>query len=623
MHFFALRVGQIVCCLFFLGQPLLAWSVDLVVQRDVLEDRSGRLKIDQVAESEGFQPLEGLLVGGYSDSTWWLRLRVAPSGDGRAMLLRVRPTFLDDVRLYKRGPDGHWHERTTGDRFAFDSADRSLNALGFQLEPAAHTRTYFLRLQTTSSAMLHVQALSKTDAVRKDAQLVFFQVTYFAFMTGVLLWSVLAWWRGREAVMGTFAIYQFFSLLHAMALTGYLAPFDAWPVLGWSDAFTSISVLMTAGSGFLFHAVVLGIYAPARGLLRVMWALVAVAPVLLVMYWLGHERLALQLNAMAVLLAGLLIFLLALSARREGLPSLRVLKTVYTLQALSVAASMLPFMGWVPALEWSLQSSLIHGFISACLMFYMLDQRARLMRAQAQGNRQRAIFAEQSLHIKAQEVAAQGRSFDVLTHELKTPISVAMMSLGATPQQGDPHIVRARRAIGHLNAVVERMHLSVLADSRRLQAQLEPCNISVLLYECIEDCRSPERIRAAVGFQLEALTDAHLFTLIVNNLIDNALKYSPADSWVDVHLEALNDPPKRGFRLRVINAEGLAGTPDTGRLFQKYYRSPGAQSISGSGLGLFLSHHLAELIGAQLSHQRHPLQVEFDLFLPEESGYFP
>jgi two-component system, sensor histidine kinase LadS len=622
MHFFALRVGQIVCCLFFLGQPLLAWAGDLVVQRDVLEDRSGRLKIDQVAGFEGFRPLGGLLVGGYSDSSWWLRLRIAPSSDGQPVLLRVRPTFLDDVRLYNRAPDGRWHERTTGDRFAFDSADRSLNALGFQLEPAAQTSTYYLRLKTTSSVMLHVQALPKTDAARKDAQLVFFQVTYFAFMTGVLLWSVLAWWRGREAVMGTFAIYQFVSLLHAMALTGYLAPFDAWPVPGWTDAFTSIFVLMTAGSGFLFHAVVLGMYAPSRGLLRVMWALVAVAPVLLVMYWLGHERLALQLNAMAVLLAGLLMFLLALSARREGLPSLRVLRTIYTLQALSVAASMLPFMGWVPALEWNLQASLIHGFISACLMFYMLDQRARLMRAEAEGNRQRAILAEQSLHIKAQEVAAQGRSFDVLTHELKTPISVAMMSLGAAPQQGDPNIVRARRAIGHLNAVVERMHLSVLADSRRLQAQLEPSNVSVLLYECIEDCRSPERIRAAVGFQLEALTDGHLFSLIANNLIDNALKYSPPESWVEVHLEALNDPPRRGLRLRVINTEGSAGAPDPARLFKKYYRSPGAQSISGSGLGLFLSHHLAELIGAQLSHQRHPLQVEFDLFLPEESGYF-
>lgn len=602
--------------------PLPGETASLIRSQSVLEDRSGQLGIEDVAGAGDFQPLEGVLVGGYTDSAHWLRLQVAPaaassreSSGGDMLLLRVRPTFVDDLRLYQQDANGRWRESRSGDRQAFDSAQRSLNALGFEIRPQAPYSTYYLRLQTSSSAILHVQALPRSQAAQKDAWLLMFQVAYLAFMSGVLLWSAHAWWRGREAVMGTFAIYQACSLIHATALMGYLAPFGGPGASGWSDALSSIFVLLTAGSGFLFHGVVLRMYAPQRGLLVALWALLACVPVLLALYLTGHERLALQLNALAVLVCGMLMFLLAMTARREGLPSLRVLRTVYVLQSLSIAASMLPFLGWIRAVEWSLQSSLIHGLISACLMAYMLDQRARLLRAQAEGDHQRVVLAEQRLQMQAEQVQAQERFIDVLTHELKTPISVAMMSLGASQEQ-PAHLDRARRAIGNLDAIVERTRMSVLADHQRLQAQLAPCNVSVLVYECIEDSRAPERIRAKVGFELEALTDAQLLGLIVTNLIDNALKYSPADSTVDVSLQAQTQGDQDGLWLCVSNDVGAAGAPDPSHLFQKYYRSAGAQSQSGSGLGLFLSQHLASLLGARLSHRPQRTGVEFALFIP-------
>lgn len=615
MIYFVVRMISVIvgCCLFLL--PLSAIADDLIIQKQVLEDKSGSLSVEQVAESGQFSPLDGLLVGGYSNSIWWLRLHVRPASDGQTILLRVRPTFLDDVRLYHQTADGKWLELQTGDRFSFYSAQRSLNSLGFEIQPEVQGGIYYLRLQTTSSSILHVQALHKRVAAMKDAQLILFHVLYFAFMTGVLLWAGLAWWRGHELIMGAFAVYQFTSLLHAMALTGYFSPFAGWFPLGWVDAISSVFVLLTAGSGFWFHAVVLRTYAPWRVLVFAMWVLVAIVPVLVIMYFLGHERLALKFNSMAVLVAGLLMYMMAISARREGVPSLRVLRTVYCLQAISIMASMLPFMGWVQAIEWSLQSSLIHGFISACLMVYMLEQRARILHAKAEEDRQRALFAEQGLQIKAQEMAAQGRSIDVLTHELKTPISIAMMSLGATGYQ-DHHIARARRAIGHLDAIVERTRLSVLADSHRLEAQMALCNVSVLVYECIEDSRAPQRIRAEVGYQLETLTDGQLLGLIVTNLFDNALKYSPSDSHVEVRLNVCAENDEPWLCLSVINAEGFAGSPDPALVFQKFYRSSGAQSRSGSGLGLFLCHHLAELIGARLIYRSRSRFVQFDLFVP-------
>lgn len=68
--------------------------------------------------------------------------------------------------------------------------------------------------------------------------------------------------------------------------------------------------------------------------------------------------------------------------------------------------------------------------------------------------------------------------------------------------------------------------------------------------------------------------------------------------------------------MRVRNTPGLAGWPDEARLFEKYYRSTGAQRDSGSGLGLFLSRQLAQSLGGSLDYTPGPHHVEFTLWIP-------
>lgn len=610
----ALSLSSLLAKSFLLWLPMLVQAGDLIRSQAVLVDPGGRWDIAQVVDSTAFKPFQGVFVGGYSDNAFWLRLQVDPSPQGQPLKLRVRPTFVDEVRLYQPLAQGGWQVLVSGDRHDYASAQRSINALGFEISPQVST-TYYLRLQTTSSAMLHVQVLDARKAHREDAWLLLSHVAYLAFMASVFLWAIHAYWRGREAVMGAFAFYQVNNLVFALALMGYLSPFEPSGGPGWSDQVTSAWVLITSASGFVFHSVVLGMYNPHRGLLNALRALALWVLVEGLLYGLGHQRLALQLNALVVLASGPLMLALAMTARRDGQPGLCFLRGVYTLQCLSVAATMVPYLGWIQAVELSLQSTLIHGWMSACLMLYMLDRRARLLRLEFEADRQRAFLAEQRLQLQTEQVAAQAQFIDVLTHELKTPISVAMMSLGAA--RGDVQdIERARRAMNNLDAIVERTRLSLLADSRRLVPQLAVVNVSVLVYECIEDSRAASRIQPTIGFELEALTDAQLLSLIITNLLDNALKYSAPESLVEVSLVPEEVAGAPGLCLRVVNARGPAGLPDESLLFEKYYRSPGAQSQSGSGLGLYLSHHLARLMGARLACQLGQDRIEFALHLP-------
>jgi signal transduction histidine kinase len=115
----------------------------------------------------------------------------------------------------------------------------------------------------------------------------------------------------------------------------------------------------------------------------------------------------------------------------------------------------------------------------------------------------------------------------------------------------------------------------------------------------------------------EVETDLHCTQIIVSNLIENALKYGDPQQPVHINLQVQAHADGRsGFCLQVSNAPGAAGLPDADKVFSKYYRSAAARRQSGTGLGLYLSLNLAQLIGAQLRYLPTDSLIQFELWLP-------
>jgi signal transduction histidine kinase len=103
--------------------------------------------------------------------------------------------------------------------------------------------------------------------------------------------------------------------------------------------------------------------------------------------------------------------------------------------------------------------------------------------------------------------------------------------------------------------------------------------------------------------------------MVMGNLLDNAMKYSPAGSPVQFGVETTDDP-LRGLRLWVENEEGPAGVPDPVQVFEKYYRNPLARRHSGSGLGLYLTQVFVKALGGSVQCIASNGLVRFELWLP-------
>lgn len=210
-----------------------------------------------------------------------------------------------------------------------------------------------------------------------------------------------------------------------------------------------------------------------------------------------------------------------------------------------------------------------------------------------------------------------------MTHELKTPLSVAgivVKTLRTAEAQLD------EKWLNELLMQLDRQHEKIgrLIDSVLTSAldrpvgiaQLRPFNLQIILDELTMLSAGAQR-KLLLNGKTDAIiyTDPDLLTSILSNLMDNALKYSPAQSPLTLNIST-NDST-----ITISLEDKGPGIPVKYQsyLFQKFFRVPqaGNTQIKGLGLGLYLCQIQAQQLLGKLSYERkNPGGSIFNLILP-------
>ena len=195
-----------------------------------------------------------------------------------------------------------------------------------------------------------------------------------------------------------------------------------------------------------------------------------------------------------------------------------------------------------------------------------------------------------------------------ITHELKTPISVATLNL-ETLQKYQLDAEKQKKLIRM--TLQETSRLDTLINNILVSSQLEgggyvfskeELDFSSLFKDCIRDAKSryPDRIfLEEIETEIEIAGDPLLLQLMISNLIENAIKYSSKEKIITCKLS------KSGSNviLNIID-EGI-GIKDSEkpRIFQKFYRTgdEATRKTQGTGLGLYLCRKIAEDHNADIS----------------------
>lgn len=215
---------------------------------------------------------------------------------------------------------------------------------------------------------------------------------------------------------------------------------------------------------------------------------------------------------------------------------------------------------------------------------------------------------------------------DIASHELRTPLSALGLTVSAAHRRTDKGEPLESKTIERLERQVHRMAdmISDLLDASRLERNRMTLNpvaldLRALVSTVVEDFRgrTPERaIEVALpGEPVPVEADPQRIEQVIANFLDNAAKYSPPGSPIEIALES-----DGAARLSVTD-HGVGIPPEQqGRLFERFFRAKmdETQRVPGLGLGLYICRMIVELHGGRIGVQSAPGQGSTFFFIVPE-----
>lgn len=419
-----------------------ALASDLIVSRTVLEDRTGALTIADVA-GRVTTPVGPSFAMDNTDSVHWVCVRVRAPANGSKVVLFIRPTFLNEIRLYEAasGDPLTWKTRVTGNQHPYSSRDRANISLGFAVNFTAPEATYYLRIKTRSPSWLDVEALEPAEAERDDQQRDLVMVFFVTAMLGLLLWAILSYLLDRQAVVGLFAVQQAAYTLFGIVSTGYLAPLVPARFLPLVDCVNIALYFAITFTPLLFCRALFKPYQPPPAMMRGLNLLLWTFPVLLAAIALGYDVQAEIAANLLIKITWLYFVVIAFSLRVENTPSRRLLQfffvSIFMTNVVFWLASRSSRFASVISLT-AIQTLIIDGLVIGGLFAIILHTRLRQTLQEAQQSALELLLVQKRLELE-QELKKQAE------HQARTDYLTGLFNRRQFVELAERELARAIR----------------------------------------------------------------------------------------------------------------------------------------------------------------------------------
>ncbi|MGA3096277.1 MAG: ATP-binding protein [Bryobacteraceae bacterium] len=212
---------------------------------------------------------------------------------------------------------------------------------------------------------------------------------------------------------------------------------------------------------------------------------------------------------------------------------------------------------------------------------------------------------------------------DALAHEFKTPltsIKAATTSLLANPDQPQESrtelLTVADEEADRLEVLVDDAVEMARLSNADIDLHKELVEVSEVIRELVasmhNECDRRVRVIPEDGLAPIAL-DKRLVRLAVKQILDNALKYSPAAKPVEIRVHG----GEGSLAVDVTDHGKGISAQEQVRIFERFYRGPAIrQQIPGSGLGLSIASSIAQAHGGDLTVTSRPGETTFRITLP-------
>lgn len=198
----------------------------------------------------------------------------------------------------------------------------------------------------------------------------------------------------------------------------------------------------------------------------------------------------------------------------------------------------------------------------------------------------------------------------MISHEFRTPLSVILASSqlmtetlhGLVDNQKLKSLDRIQSSVKLMNNLLTDILMLTRAEAGNLECKPEPINIEEFCLNLVEDTQVLSQAHHSIKFMSgfsggRVYLDEKLLYSVLNNLLLNAIKYSPNGGQISLILKTELD-----FIIFQVKDEGIGIFPeDKTKIYEPFYRGQNVDRIVGNGLGLAVIKKCLELQGGEIS----------------------
>ncbi|RPE13532.1 two-component sensor histidine kinase [Chitinophaga lutea] len=216
---------------------------------------------------------------------------------------------------------------------------------------------------------------------------------------------------------------------------------------------------------------------------------------------------------------------------------------------------------------------------------------------------------------KQMKLSQQQQNFMMaVTHELKSPIAVAKLNLETLRRHKLDEEKQAKlldntiRETNRLDQLCNNILLASQFEHQKYQPYLEKLDFSQLIQLGVDELKgriASHQLTSFIQPGIELQADRFMMQLLLNNLVENAVKYATKGTEIQVRLytETEEDEEEPVLKLEICDEGEGIDPAERKRIFEKFYRigNENTRKSKGSGLGLYLAKKIVEQHGGQIA----------------------
>ena len=603
------------------------------------EDKSATLNLEEIKSFDAagkFQPGKQEIINfGQSKSAFWLKIKYKAQ-NSTSLLLIVDAPNIEYIDFYSVGRDGTTNAIKSGCLLSETPNVAIANNFSFKLPVLrrGEEEVVYMRLKTTNILMAPIKIARYEDILIGAASKGRIEYIYIGVLLALMIFNLFLFFSLRD-------ITYFYYTIYILTLSSYLLLYLRGYGFLFGDnirilinqhphVFLSLSVF----SSLMFCYKFLNLRHNAPKMLKFYYLLAAIGAVLLFGSVLGYKALCTEIAQLLTISVSIIVWISGVIAYKNGHKPAKYFIIAWLFIWLTVGIVTLSLAGVLEITEFTLQLVPIGSTFELLLLSFALGNRYKLIMQAEQAARDENILLittqNQRLEQRVKERTLQlNKLFSIIAHDLRSPLNSLMGILtlsemnALTVADFQSMLSQNKKNIETVNNTLDNLLYWAKEQMNGSSTHPEAFSLTGLLEELmfvylpLAQNKNINVNTEFVGTAVTTFADLNQVKLVLRNLIDNAIKFTPQGENIQLQLTySIND-------VAVCIANSI--TEETSQRFaaisdsQISEPSYGTANERGVGLGLQLCREYVKSNGSELKTNIEGNQIFFSFSLANAS----